>query len=338
MKYREGNRMPEESIVNEETDFEDEFNKLAEAKLNDAPLEDPKLADEPNEPDVIKDNDGIPGDEGNPKDKPDEEIDMFSGLSEGAKAHFKKIEKENSRLNHRFNSDDGRVRAYQKQNSELKNQVDELSNADMPTKIDIAEAMKGGSESWNKFAEDYPEIAEIFDNRAAQTGEAIQEAVDQALAPVKEQYASTRQREIEAQDTTSKQVVSKEFENWDTFIDGSEGKEEFSNWMDMQPPGIRSLADSVEPEDAIALIGMFDLNRVANGTQSLKKATPDGVENNADEQQMEADKLKERRKQQLNDGATVKSKSAKIDPGGKAGGEFTDYFDFYANKRERQKA
>jgi len=333
VKYREERKMPEESIVNEETDFENEFNKLADGKLG---IDESKL-DKPDIPDeeaIIRANNSEPSDD--PKDEPDD-TGMYSGLNDEAKQYWQNIEDENKRLNHRINSDNGRVRAYQQKNGELKEQLDTIGREGMPTKIDIANAMKGGSESWNKFHDDYPEIAEIFDSRAEQTGQAMQQALDDALKPVNEQFQRISQKEIETEDKQSSNTVSDMYPDWQ----GAINTKEYAEWINQQPPGIQSLGESAEPDDAIALIGLFDMNQVANGFDSIKKATPDnGVDNPAEitQQSTEAEKLKEKRKRQLADGSTVKSKAAKIDPTSDDTNSFDHAFDFFANKKERQRA
>jgi len=319
--------------VNEETEFEEEFNKIADKT---ADIE-PEIKDEPAD---IENNDGIPGDDPEPKDdiKPDEDQGMYAGLNDEAKAYWEGIEQQNEKLAHRINSDDGRVRAYQKQTQDLQDQVKSLAEqGDGPSKTDIVEAMKGGSETWTKFQEDYPEIAEVFDQRATETGVAIQEAVDQALAPIKEQQERITENEMVRADVEAAEPVTDEFPTWKEAVNTPD----YLRWVSEQPPGIKALGDSAASEDAIALIGLYDSSQVASGKPSIRKTTPDnGVDTTADldQQETEAEKLKAKRQRQLNDGATVEGKGANINPGNEAIEDFDKAFNFYANKKERQRA
>lgn len=318
----------QESIVNEETEFEDEFNKLAEKKeIVEPVIEDPVELEVKDE---IKANDSESGNV-EPEPKP-AEVDPYAGMDDETKAYFENLESENKKLNHRIASDDGRVRAYQQKTEGLQDQIRNLNESgNGPSTADIAEAMRGGTETWAKFGEDYQDIHDIINERLEQAGKATQEVIEKTLAPIQEQYQRTADQQAEAAEIESQKPISEAFPTWQSEV----RTPQFEEWINQQPPGIKDLAQSSVSEDANALLSMYDNDMVANGNPTIR-STPDGVETPAVTQQ--ADKLKAKRERQLNDGATVAGKGANINPGNEVVDDFDSAFQHFAKKRERQRA
>jgi len=332
----------ESEVVDESTDFEDEFDKIADAKLQtEEPDLDAAAAEDATDgsSDAIKAKDMDPDPEPDPVEPidADPDPDPYEGMSEAAKAKFIEIEESNTKLNHRLNSDNGRVAAFQRQVKTLKQENSNLRAGPAPAKPtpnQIANAMKGSNESWDQFKEDYPEVAKAIDGRLEMAGKGIQNSLDQTLAPV-----VTKQAQIDndtAANVTQGKVaeVAKTYPEWSAAVQ----TQEFVDWLVQQPPGIAALSESDDTKDASALISMYDEHLVANGKPTLK-ATPEPaskLEENPDGS--EATNLAKKRAQQLADGTTVESRNAKIDAGAEPKGDFEAAFDSFAKRKDAQRA
>lgn len=336
------------TVIEEETDFEAAFKEHAEAKETaevevDDVIDDGKLEDEL-EP---KNQDDEPGDD---DIKPTEEDEAIAGMSDedkaiyaelpdAAKARMLAIEKENKDLNHRLKSDAGRVSAFQVKINGLEKQIQNISKSDttgdQPDKKQIAEAMGGTDEEWETFKEDYPEVAKAIDSRLDKAGQATQESIDNTLAPVKEM----QDRNVEQQATDAKQAavqaVAETYPNWTEAVQ----KPEFALWLDSQPPGVQSLSQSNDPQDASVLVGMYDGHLVAEGLPTLKADPKDNGVDTEEKlaQEEKTNSVAARRKQQLEDGATIPSKNARVDPSDDGVDDFEAAFNYHAKRKDRQR-
>lgn len=305
----------------EETDFESAFSEHAAAKdgVTDAI-----------EPEEELSLDDVDGEDLNL----DNNIDIYAGLSDDGKAEVEKLQQANIDLTHRINSDAGRVSAFQRKVNGLEQEIQTIregGTAGQPDPNQIADAMSGSDDEWVQFTEDYPDVAKAIDNRLGKAGQATQESIDSTLAPIKEQHQRTIVNEAEATANNAVEAVTNVFPQWKEAINSNE----YKVWLDTQPPGIQALQESHDTADAISLIEMFDNNLVANGQPTLKATPNNGVE--ALEVKDKADELKAKRERQLQDGTTVTSKSAGVDPGGESVNEFEKAFAYHAKKKEAQR-
>lgn len=330
-----------ESEVNEETDFEDEFAKLAEAKDTvsevDDELDDPvdTLEDDKLE---TKSQDGEPGDDPDKAPKKEEE-DIYAGMSDTAKERMQAMEAENKDLNHRLSSDAGRVSGLQRKINGMEKEIQGIRKGDtageQPDNKQIAEAMGGTDEEWETFKEDYPEVAKAIDSRLDKAGQATQETIDSTLTPIKESQEKAALKEVADATQASADVVSETYPKWTEAVQ----EPEFALWLDSQPPGVQSLTESDDPQDASALIGLYDGHLVAEGKPTLKADPTNGVDTKDEKTQkeIEANSIAARRKQQLEDGATIPSKAARIDPSSEPVDDFEAAFNYHAKRRENQR-
>jgi len=328
-----------ESDVNEETtDFEDEFIKLAEVK-DGIPEADDDLDDDLDKDDKLetKNQDDELSDDLDDKNK--EEEDPYAGMSDETKDKFVALEETNKDLNHRLSSDAGRVSGLQRKINGMEKEIQGIrkgsTTGEQPDNKQIAEAMGGTDEEWETFKEDYPEVAKAIDSRLDKAGQATQETIDSTLTPIKEKQARDAQKEIEDATQASTDEVAKFYPEWTKAVQ----EPEFALWLDKQPPGVQSLTDSDDPQDASVLIGLYDTHLVAEGKPTLK-ADPvdDGVDNKDEltQKEIDANSIATRRKQQLEDGTTIKSKSARIDPSSEPADDFEAAFKFHANRKENR--
>ena len=352
-------------VVEESTDFEVEFDKIAEAKGKAGPDPDPDLEhageakgvitakDGDLTPDPAPDPDAIQASEldpdpdpkkkidadpdPDPKKKPDADPDPYEGMDEATKTRFVQLEEANTKLTHRLDSDSGRVSAFQKQVTNLKRENTDLKAAPAakPTPNQIADAMKGSDEGWEQFTEDYPEVAKAIDRRLEHAGKATQESIDQTLAPVIDKQAQIDTDVAQATKNKKVDEVAKIYPKWSTAVQTPD----FADWLQNQPPGIVALSESDDANDASALIGMYDEHLVANNQPTLKAPTPKPASQEEEEKAgADATTLAEKRAQQLEDGTTIESKNAKIDASTEPKGDFETSFDYHAKRKDAKRA
>jgi hypothetical protein len=327
------------SEVNEEaTDFEDEFSKLANEKDNisevDDGLNDPIDTITKDDDLETKNQDGEPGDE-----DPAPEEDIYAGMSDETKAKFITMEEQNKDLNHRLSSDAGRVSGLQRKINGMEKEIQGIRKGDtageQPDNKQIAEAMGGTDEEWDAFKEDYPEVAKAIDSRLDKAGQATQETIDSTLTPIKESQEKAALKEAADATQASADVVTEIYPEWTEAVQ----KPEFASWLDSQPPGVQSLTDSDDPQDASALIGLYDSHLVASGLPTLKADPTNGVDTKDEltQKEIEANSIAARRAQQLEDGTTIPSKKSRIDPSSEPVDDFEAAFNFHAKRRENQR-
>lgn len=313
----------ENSAAIEETDFEAAFKEHAEAKEHP-----PEVGSEDDELGTVENDGAITGE----KITPPQNSDPYAGMSEAVKEKVIAMEQANEELTHRIDSDAGRVSALQRKINGLEKEQQDIRNGTTTgvkaNPNQIAEAMSGSDSDWETFSADYPEVAKSIDSRLDQAGKATQQSIEDTLAPVREKQALDDEKMVREALAEAAKPVTEIYPEW---IDAVK-TDEFVTWLGAQSPGVRSLSDSADANDASLLIGLYDTHLVATGKPTLKADAPEsgGTE--------EVSKLAEKRKQQLEAGTTIKSKGARMDPSSDPVDEFEAAFNYHAKRRERQSA
>jgi len=313
-----------EVVENEDKEFQDAFDAAADDKEGtDSSAVDAADKDEE------KPGDAAPAaksaDDSAAAAEAEPEVDPYEGMDEVTKARFQNIEKTNEDLQHRIDSDNGRVGAFQKKVNNLEHQIAGMTHKpDQPSMEAITEAM-GTDEGWTKFSEDYPEVSAAIDGRLDNFGKSVGENINSRLAPVINKQNENAQE-------ASYGEVAETFPTWQDAVNTPE----FSDWMATQSPGIQALAGSDDTSDASSLIGMFDDYRVTQGDESLRiDPSPDNDGNSVDNT---ATDLAAKRARQLEDGVAIESKTARIDPNAESGTEFENAFNAFASRKEANRA
>ena len=255
-----------------------------------------------------------------------QEEDPYAGLTEAAKARLIALEETNKSLQHRVNSDAGRVSAFQRKVNELTTQIETISKktgGEQPTQKEVVAAMADGNK-WEKFKEEYPEVAEALDSRFNEISSKQNKQIETVLAPV---IVERQQKDAEK----AFGAVADVFPSWQNAVN----EQPFKDWMASQPAAVQTLADSREVADATSLIGLYDNHRIVNGMPSLKKSDPVSSKEGVDTSSK--DSVAERRERQKQAGITVPSKSARVDPNADGGSDFEAAFNAYAKRRESQR-
>lgn len=283
-------------------------------------------------------------DKGKETDNKDKDIDMLDGLSQEVIDRINAAETSRDTLQHRVDSDAGRVSAYQKQVDGLQRVIDAVGDGTKkPSSKEVTDALVGGGEKWSAFSEEYPEVAEALDARIAEsnatTAAALndqQAAMDERLAPISEKHAKD-QGEID------NKYLEEQHPGWEKRVAVFDDKgvnlgpnPEFKAWLDSQPATTRSLADSDTVEDASSLMTYYENHLRATGKgEELQTTTP---KNDGGEIDAQGTPLQQKRQRQLEDGQTVKSEGAGVrtSPDGDTGG-FDTAFKAFANKKEQER-
>jgi len=211
--------MTEEAQVEESAGFEEEFDNFVNGDA-----EEPFESDEENE---------------------SEPTDQVADLPDEQQSKFDDLRKQNEDLQHRINSDNGRVSALQRKINDLESvQTKEPA----PTEQEIHAAIKN-PEKWAEVKEDYPELAEGLETFVQSQIEARLKKVDEISAKMGtfETRAAAEDRRSEISKLTDKHP------DWSEVAVSSE----FKGWVSHQPEKIQSLVNSEEAADAAYLLEAY---------------------------------------------------------------------------------
>lgn len=247
--------------------------------------------------------------------------DPYAGLPEDVVARLKKVEEERDQLQHRIKSDEGRVRAFQQQAAEAQRKLEEaMSGGGAPSDRQIHDAMQT-PESWGKFKEEFPEVSVAIEGYWDAREAKLRGDMEARLKPFED-------ARVEEATVKSETELAAAYPNWQDIV----ATDEFAQWLADQPTATQGLADSDAAKDAASLLGYYDNHLVASGKTSIRSA--DGKTPVASGGSSEADQLAARRRQQLEDGDTLRGRRAGIQPGDAEGDGFESDFAFFANRRK----
>jgi chromosome segregation ATPase len=209
-------------------------------------------------------------------------------------------EKRAKDLEQRLKSDLGRQSALQRKVQELQAQL-EAGPKTQKSEREHSAKMK-------QLMADFPEIAE-----------AVQEEMDARLSAVKNEFQSVvtpiKAREQEQELVVAEQRVKEIYPEFVATVNSPE----FVEWYRKQPAAVQSLAGSKDPQDAIAMLDYF-----TGGKRGVPQADP------------KIQEIKDRRDAALQRNVTVRNTSAP--PVTDAPDDFDTAFQFFAKKRERERA
>jgi len=280
-------------------DFEAEF----AAMTSEAPEDEPQPEPQPEPEDAPMDSEELPADDGEDDDAqgddPDEP-DAEEDSPEDPVAALEAAKAEIQELQHRANSNAGRIAAYQRQIATL--------SAPKPEK---AEEEEKGPEDPDlvAFREEYPEVAGPMDKLRQRDAEKIASLERQISALTEDQAA----RAVASQED----FLTRQHGDWLDVV----GSEDFMEWVSKQPKFIHDAAlrngeRIVDGEEAATVVSLYK----AFNRQNEPEPQPSAA----------SQKTADKRKRQLKSAATV--------PQGDAGSttgvpeDFEAAFNFYASE------
>lgn len=177
------------------------------------------------------------------EEKSERSDDIWAEASEAQRREFEK-------LAHSERSNRGRVSALTRQIEQLQSQVQALQAK--PQGKDESKPSDGFEGDFKQFADDYPEIADMFrkmDQRNQQLTQQLSQqvqGVSQAVTPIVQQHRQARQ----------KQEVDKLLQVHPDAIELA-ASDDFRSWIVTQPPAVRQMFDSDSSEDNITLMDRY---------------------------------------------------------------------------------
>jgi hypothetical protein len=242
-KVEENQLSPEEAqqLWDEEAAKLDADDQSANQPMATAPDE-PLLEDEP-----------VVVEEAAPSEEPE---DPLASLPEAVRAKLAQIDElatANAQLLHHVKTAEGRVAAMQREFQQARMAQQQVAPQDAPSQGQIVNAAKN-PEKWEQLKEDFPEWAGAMEEYVASKLGSVQP--QQGLDP--QQVAAFVQQQVDQTKAEMRQAIEEarvdgKYENWKDIVNTLE----FTQWFTVQPPEIRSLANSDSARDAIRMLDMF---------------------------------------------------------------------------------
>lgn len=233
---------PEEAqqLWDEEAAKLDADDQSADQQMATAP-EEPPLEDEP------------VAEEAAPSEEPE---DPLASLPEAVRAKLAQIDElatANAQLLHHVKTAEGRVAAMQREFQQARMAQQQVAPQEAPSQGQIANAAKN-PEKWEQLKEDFPEWAGAMEEYVASQLGSVRP--QQGLDP--EQVAAFVQQQVDLTKAEMRQAIEEarvdgKYENWKDTVNTLE----FTQWFTVQPPEVRSLANSDSARDAIRMLDMF---------------------------------------------------------------------------------
>ncbi|MBJ2129064.1 hypothetical protein JC525_08955 [Alteromonas sp. IB21] len=216
-----------------------------------------------------------------------------------------KLKEENQRLQHQFNSVNGRVSAYQRQAEQYKQQLEQRQQ---PQVGDNPQGSGMSDEKWEQLKEDYPDIAEAMESqlngiRSQYEGELTR--IKGEVEPLK-QYQQQAQQELHI--SSQMQALESQHPDWRDVVQ----TDEYGQWLQTQPPSVQALMESTDAQDNIFLLNTFKATRAPQAP----------VQN----------PVISKRERQLRQSQTVPSRSTKGGQNDIADDDYEAAFNYYAEK------
>lgn len=278
--------------IEEEVDFDSAFDEFSETPDGDDGEDDDDLR-------IVNEED----------DEPEEE-DPLAGLSESQRKLFEEMERRKNDLEHRLQSDQGRVSALQRHINDLQNQIQANQEAKAPV---VGEAT---DDMWNEFAKEYPELSKAIEQRVAAREKELEAKLANSFQPVTSKLNSLERQEQQRYLRSQLDLLTERHPDWREVRD----TKEFTDFLNTAPRQIKEMANSQDAGEVSYLLTVFK-ERHGKGTST-------------DDAAVQA--LKEKRQRQLSEGAALHSAPSKAGTRSIAKDDFDGAFDAYAAQAERR--
>lgn len=156
-------------------------------------------------------------------------------------------------------ADSGRVSAFQRK---LNAQIEEIAALkSAATKPDEVNPSNSGmsNEDWNKFQEEFPEIAEGIVIREKAVSQSIGSQIDTKIGEINKKVDPLVQKTHDDYAANQNTILSDKHPGWKETV----SSETFGKWLSEQPATVRGLVNSDDAQDASYLLDSFKLTQVA---------------------------------------------------------------------------
>lgn len=185
------------------------------------------------------------------EEKPEPKLTLEQRL-EKAEADRDKYLKERDQYLHQFQSNSGRITAYQRQIQTLESQVEGKGRQKGESQEDAQErvAKEMNDSSWDELQEEFPEVAKALEKRLEQrVGQVVEERLNgftKELQPIRDRLQQQdKQAELSA--------LEADFPDWQETVNTAE----YLEWIAQQPEPVRQLEQSPRAADAAYLLRSF---------------------------------------------------------------------------------
>jgi hypothetical protein len=175
------------------------------------------------------------------EDEPEEEPqdDEPEDLPEVAE---KQPEEDVSYWKHKYNSDIGRINAYQRQIQELQEKVNSQAPS-KPENVDISD------KEWSNLKEDYPEIAQAIEAKFKHTETSYEQRINQLT----QQIEPLRQQQQEQYLELQRQTLTNAHPDWRDIVSTAE----YNSWLNNQPTEIQGYMNRQDADSNIYLLNLY---------------------------------------------------------------------------------
>lgn len=196
-----------------------------------------------------------------------EEDDVWSTASDKAKAEYQNLRQEIDALTHKFKSNEGRWQAAQRVLTEKSKQSQQPKP--IPSKKDIQAALQD-NEKWKPFQQDYPDIADIFQDQATRWQselETLRSQVEQQRQDLQPSIQQLEQAEHQRRVEAERATLTQRHADWQEIVNTPE----FQKWTQLQPPSTQQALSSYSAEENSAVLDRYkDQRKVAEMQQRLQ--------------------------------------------------------------------
>lgn len=198
---------------------------------------------------------------------------------------------------HRYNSDIGRVNAYQRKIQELESQVKQ------PAKGDNPEGSGMTDKEWEQLKQDYPDIASAFEKKLG----AIESKYEEKFGAISNQMRPLNEMQQQQYRQSQLQALESVHPDWREVVQTPD----YSQWLQAQPPEIQQFMNSMEADRNIFLLNSY---KAATGKTQAASSN-----------------LQSRKQRQLQQARTVPNRSQSTGRNLNTD-DYESAFDYYAEK------
>jgi len=255
----------EETVVEVEKTFEEEFDSIVENGLEEEPVVYSDEVEVEAEPEV----------EVAEVAEPEAEVDIWAGASDEQKTALESLQNDRNSISHRLKSDEGRVSALQRKINEL-----EAARAAAPVQLPTVDT--GEEIDLGTFEEDYPDISQAVNKLVQSKMASERQDFEAAMGQLQSQMTSAvepfQAAEKQRYDQSQLESLNQAHPDWKA-VATSTG---FVDWVKIQPDAVRQMFNSDDAADAGYLVSSYKqtlpqvaaepVAPVANNNEALQNA------------------------------------------------------------------
>jgi hypothetical protein len=289
-----------QEVDNEAMDDDSEYNaffdEFAEGKSANAEKETVEEESQDDEADEVQDEES------------DDSFDEKSEQPGKDETPEQKYQREIDQWKHKYNSDIGRVNAYQRKIQEQEELLKQLQTqgpvGDNPQDSGMSD------KEWEDLKNDYPDIAKGFEGQLNQ----VRSQSAKELDAIRKQIQPLEQKQQEQYLSSQLNHLENEHPDWRDVVQTAE----FGSWLNNQPEEIQAFMQSQDAQRNIYLLNSFK-----SATQPKAAAATNG--------------LQQKRQKQLQQAQTVANRSTSNKREALSEDDYDASFEYYAKKKDSRR-